>query len=468
MIESDSGAEGQAPAKACIFTRVIRCLKFENLEGPRCSLALPICDEFLSVAVYAVAIGVVSVGLALVGGGEAYALSAGCAAINGFTTGSAFYGPYYSLTTQPLDAGETVTLTASSADATWEFSTGTQDSIPSSPKYPVSVGAVNVTFTIPSGGVSAFGIFDTNYTGPGTMTNLSITCTGVATGTPSDSTNLRSLQNGITKSAATISGQVVSTAVNGAIDDAFSGGGAPLGFSPNGVSINFAAAPNSDVNRRIDTAFGALAYADTSTEAPHEFAPYRDWSAWLDLRGTGWQNDDTNVGATGGQFNLTGGIGRKLTPNLLIGVYSGYEYFKYDVRSVAGSMKGTGGSIGGYLGWRMRPTLRFDAMLGYTRMAYSGTAGTASGSFNGNRLLLSSGLTGSYGLGALQDRAVGQHLCAVGRARRVDRQSRHRRVEAQLLDRTHQPWRSAEQVSCLRHGDAHAVCRILRRLVFLG
>ncbi len=220
------------------------------------------------------------------------------------------------------------------------------------------------------------------------------------TGTSTDSANLRSLENGITKSASSVSGQVVSTAVDGAIDNAFSGGGAPLSFSSNGVSINFAAMPKSDVERRTDAAFSALAYAGVPTKAPRELALDREWSAWLDLRGTGWQNHDVNVGATGGQFNLTGGIGRKLTADLLVGVYSGYQYFKYDFASVAGNMKGAGGTIGGYVGWRVTPTLRLDATLGYTRMAYSGTTGTATGSFNGNRLMLSSGLTGSYGIGA--------------------------------------------------------------------
>lgn len=101
----------------------------------------------------------------------------------------------------------------------------------------------------------------------------------------------------------------------------------------------------------------------------------------------------------GTQANVTGGVGRKLTPDLLVGVFGGYEYFKYNIAALAGEMKGTGGAIGTYLGWRMSSTVRFDAALGYTRMAYSATSGTATGTFNGNRFVASSGLTGTYGLG---------------------------------------------------------------------
>ena len=135
------------------------------------------------------------------------------------------------------------------------------------------------------------------------------------------------------------------------------------------MSINFAATPKSDIEKRTDDAFSALGYADKGAKAmaykaPRSLTPYKEWSAWLDLRGTGWQNHDPNVGMNGAQFNATGGVGRKLTPDLLVGVFGGYEYFKYNVAALAGDMKGTGGTVGSYLGWRMSSTVRFDAALG--------------------------------------------------------------------------------------------------------
>lgn len=254
------------------------------------------------------------------------------------------------------------------------------------------------TFTINQPTAGALTIYFGVGSGP-------LTCTpaggggGGGTSPSSDSTNVRSLQTGITKSVANVSGQVVTTQIGGAIAEAFGTGGSPVTVGANGVSINFAATPKSDIEKRTDDAFSALAYAGNPTKAPRSLTPYKEWSAWLDLRGTGWQNHDPNVGMNGAQFNATGGVGRKLTPDLLVGVFGGYEYFKYNIAALAGEMKGTGGTIGSYLGWRISSTVRFDAALGYTRMAYSATSGTATGAFNGNRIVASSGLTGAYGLG---------------------------------------------------------------------
>lgn len=221
-------------------------------------------------------------------------------------------------------------------------------------------------------------------------------------GAPSDSQNLKSLQNSVTKSTAAMSTQIVTGAVGGAISSAFNGG-TPFSLNSGGVSINFAATPKSDIEERTDHAFEALAYAGKERKpvfkAP-KFAPEREWSAWMDLRGTGWQNHSANVGMNGAQFNATAGIGRKLTPDLLVGVFAGYEYFKYNMAALSAEMKGNGGSVGPYLGWRMSPTLRFDAMLGYGRVSYSAASGTASGSFHGDRLFGSTGLTGTYTYGA--------------------------------------------------------------------
>jgi len=218
-----------------------------------------------------------------------------------------------------------------------------------------------------------------------------------------DSVTLQSLQASVTKSTATMSTQVVTGVVSSAIANAFSAVTVtPVAVNSGGVSINFAATPKSEIEERTDHAFEALAYAGKEKKpilkAP-KYAIEREWSAWMDMRGTGWQNHNADVGMNGAQFNATGGIGRKLTPDLLVGVFAGYEYFKYNMAALNAEMKGSGGSVGPYLGWRISPTLRFDAMLGYARVSYSGSADTASGSFHGDRLFGSTGLTGTYAVG---------------------------------------------------------------------
>ena len=52
--------------------------------------------------------------------------------------------------------------------------------------------------------------------------------------------------------------------------------------------------------------------------------------------------------------------------------------------------------MGSYLGWKIIPTLRYDAAVTYSGIGYNGTAGTAQGNFNGQRWLVSTGLTGTY------------------------------------------------------------------------
>ncbi len=221
--------------------------------------------------------------------------------------------------------------------------------------------------------------------------------------TPADSTNARSLQTSITKSVATTPATVIAGALDGGIADGFSGGGTTPSIGPNGGFIGFAAIePRSEVQKRPDEAFAALAYAGNPTNAPFTKAPprtQREWSLWADIRGTGWKaNDTTGAGndLRGNQFNLTAGLGRKLAPNTLVGVVVGYEVFKYDVAALAGSLKGHGQSVGGYFAQRFGTNLLYDAALVWSNMSYNATSGTAAGSFTGSRWLFSSGLTGTH------------------------------------------------------------------------
>jgi autotransporter-like protein len=221
-----------------------------------------------------------------------------------------------------------------------------------------------------------------------------------STGTPTDSQKLQALQILISKLVATSSGAAITGAIDGAIGDAFSHGGSPVTLGPNGMTFNFAAEPKSDVAARTDDAFSALGYAGIPTKAPPRISLEREWSAWADVRGTGWNSNQTSGGLNGDQVNVTAGLGRKLTPDFLIGVVVGYEHFNYDVAALTGTMKGDGGTVGGYAAWRILQTLRWDTTLAWSDIAYNGTAGTASGSFTGHRWLASTGLTGTYGVGA--------------------------------------------------------------------
>jgi hypothetical protein len=194
--------------------------------------------------------------------------------------------------------------------------------------------------------------------------------TPVATG-PTDSQKLNSLQIAGSQIVATTSGQSITGGVQGGISDAFSNGANPITGGPNGLffSSGFAAESPPDPSG----AFAALAYATKApgyrTKAPPWVAE-RDWNVWADLRGTGWDRTNSDGDFRGDQFNLTAGVGRKLTPNFLVGLVTGYEDFRYNSTSLNGTFKGNGGTIGGYAAWRPASALRFDATLAWSDINY--------------------------------------------------------------------------------------------------
>jgi hypothetical protein len=221
-----------------------------------------------------------------------------------------------------------------------------------------------------------------------------------STGTPTNSLNLRSLQIAGTQSVATISGQVITGAIEDGIDNAFNNGTTPITFGPNGLFLSFAGEPQPPQHDpATQEALVALAYAgggNMTYKAPRPPSFDPGWSAWADLRGTGFDQNTAGVSSHEEQINVTGGLSRKLSPDLLVGLFTGYEDFSFTMSSIAGKLTGDGGTIGAYAAERFSEHWRADAMFGWTDMFYSGTAGTASGSFTGSRWLGSGGFTGNY------------------------------------------------------------------------
>ena len=217
---------------------------------------------------------------------------------------------------------------------------------------------------------------------------------------PTASDKVRGVQVQGSMQAASVSGAVMTDAVSGATSDAFANGGAPITMSSGGIVMNFTA----DVERqqasdpRNKDVLNALAYAGDARKAPRAMPVLdKSWSLWANIRGSGF--DRINASALdqrGTQLNATAGIGYKLRPDLLIGLFAGYESFTYDFAAVSGRLKGDGGTIGGYVGWKITPSLRWDVMAGWTGLSYDASAGAATGSFSGSRWIASTGLTGTH------------------------------------------------------------------------
>lgn len=256
---------------------------------------------------------------------------------------------------------------------------------------------------------------------------------------PADSAKLRALQINATKVVAQSSGQAISGAIDTAISEGFSDGGQYVTPGAGGLRFNFAAAPDGDDDKpqstpqglasqgsiayagdggtgrtgraggrgssRIDDAFAAIDRAAPTKATAARFKQQKDWLFWIDVRGTGidrWgSSGNIGQGATqatlyGQQINLLSGLTYRAAPDLLVGMVGGYENFSYTETHINGKLRGDGWTVGAYLGWKIIPTLRYDAALTYSGIGYDGTAGTAHGNFNGNRWMFATGFTGSY------------------------------------------------------------------------
>ncbi len=345
----------------------------------------------------------------------------------------------------PSQVGQAVTFTA-----TVTSSGGTPTGTVTFKDGVVAIGSA----TLAGGGVAALTISSLTrgshsitavYGGSATFITSTSAALVQAVNTPADSLKLRAMQVLAAPVIAQNSGAAISGAIDAAISEGFSDGGALMTPSGSGVRFNFSADPddkpanataphstdpfssangsfastghgfanqpspggNSSSSSRVDDAFGALAYAaPTKAPATPHYVEQRDWLGWAEVRGavldhwgSGTGAGGTVAGASmlyGSQVNLIAGLTRRLTPNFLVGVLGGYETFDYRSDALQGHLTGDGWTVGSYLGWKVTQTLRFDAAVAYSGIGYDGTAGTASGNFGGDRWMVSSGLTGTY------------------------------------------------------------------------
>ncbi len=234
-----------------------------------------------------------------------------------------------------------------------------------------AIGPVDVSVTTPAGSATAIGAY--SYT------------------VPADSQRLRSAQIAITPLVAQTSGQMMTASIDEAIADGF--GGANSGFftpSGSGMRLNFAAEPRS----RVDDAFAALAAADPKTKALPP--PRKEWLPWMQVSGSSWRTDVQTGDIRGGQVNILAGLTHRLGDDVLLGAFAGYENFDYTSNTLSARLKGDGWTAGGYFSWRFVQGMRADLGLAYSRLGYDGTAGTAHGTFAGERWLASFALVGTY------------------------------------------------------------------------
>lgn len=336
---------------------------------------------------------------ALLGTGQAFA-SAGCDAVNAGGFNEPLSLGFSTKSVSNFVVGDAITFTITTIGGGAEGWTLTSGNSTQLDQFVTGFTVTEVRFYTVTGN-NQDATLNQTITAPGPQGGLGVTATCIPAGSANtDSQKVRGLQIAASNLVAHTSGAAITGAINSAIDDAFNGGGPPLSFGPSGIAFNFTA-PRSQVSRRADEAFAALGYDGMPGKARPPPVIQSDWSAWADVHGTGWDRNDTRADLDGTQINVTAGLGRKLTPDLLVGVVGGYEHFKYKSTLLSGTLKGDGWTIGGYGAWRFAPHWRFDAALAWSDIAYDAVAGTAAGSFGASRWLASAGLTGRYAIAAL-------------------------------------------------------------------
>jgi IPT/TIG domain/Autotransporter beta-domain len=271
------------------------------------------------------------------------------------------------------------------------------------------VSATTITAITPA---HAAGAVDVSVTTPGGTDPILFNYLGPV---PADSVKLNSLEVSLTPVIAQASGAAISSAAADAISVGFSGNPQPL--TPNGSGFtfyfdadpqaqgsvapaddgvrSFAATPDQGTSR-IDDAFSEFTDTGNSNRAPPQPITPRDWLGWIDVRGTSFNSYAAGNDMTGIQGNALVGLTHRFTPDFLVGMLGGYEYFDYTDEALSGRLTGGGWTAGAYLGWRLASSLRFDAAFARSGIDYNGTAGTAAGAFSGGRWLASGGLTGTY------------------------------------------------------------------------
>ncbi|MCG6204084.1 putative Ig domain-containing protein [Rhodopseudomonas sp. HC1] len=257
--------------------------------------------------------------------------------------------------------------------------------------------------------------------------------------TPQDSLKLRALQVVATKVVAQTSGAAISGAIDTAISEGFADGGELIAPSGTGLRFNFTDDPSqgrtgasdpvvdsrwgpvgsretggnqavtafgigdprwsTHSRSRFDDTFAAVDRRAGITKAPPKSAAEpKDWLMWAEVKGAGigqWNASNSASVLSGNQVNALIGLTRKPLPDLLFGIVGGYETFDYKSGTLNGRLKGDGWTIGSYAAWRSAAGLRFDLAGAYSGIGYDGSAGTAFGSFDGRRWLISGGITGT-------------------------------------------------------------------------
>ena len=264
---------------------------------------------------------------------------------------------------QPLTFTASVTASAGTPTGLVTFRNGGQ-AIGS-----VQLAGGSATLVAASLGVGSHSITAV-YAGNATFASSTSSPLAQSMAVPHDSVKLKKLQVVASRIAAQNSGQAIAGTIDAAIEEGFAAGDQMIAPSELGLRLT------------------------SGANDPRRPAP--DFVLWSELRHTSMNPDGGRSDIGGNQTNAFAGLTVRIVPDLIAGIFGGYESFGYDVASLSGRLRGDGVTGGAYVGWRFLPGVRLDAGIAQSGVGYTGIAGTAIGSFNGARTLLTAGIAGTY------------------------------------------------------------------------
>lgn len=296
--------------------------------------------------------------------------SPGCDALNGT------YGPSFvatgSQTGTGFRAGDVISVTLLTGPNWVEI----QDTTPFATLATNNTVGSTLTYTVPA---------DTNHTlkvntvaGPATSSSWSCVSAPDPTTGSNDSSKLRSLQQGGTRTGAMAAGSAYSSIIQDAIGAGIAHRGGTSVSPPGGVPAG---------------ASGLGMGEDRRMSGPQPSSRLTPWingrfSESIDGGDVDWQHKTVAAGAS-----------YTLAPGLIVGGFGGYEKLDFDQDAIAGKLDGRGGTAGAYFGWMLDRKIRLDGAVAHTWLDYDATAGTASGDFAGRRWLGLARLSGDEASG---------------------------------------------------------------------
>lgn len=251
-------------------------------------------------------------------------------------------------------------------------------------------GGFSTTFTLGAGQTS----LDIYYTNASVISaTVTATCTS-PTVANTDSDKARAVQTIGSRLVSKQSAASISDAANSAITGQILG--EPTGLRPSlpptSSASNLGGPRDEPGQERSNLGAGS---SDVAAPMPRGQIRVGRLSLWSEARGTGILDRQSGAGGiAGSQINVTSGIGLQLRPGFVVGALSGYESFDYDLRSLGGNLKGDGYTGGLYVGGKIMSTAWFTLVGTYSRLAYDVAAGTASGTFDANRWMVSGTIAG--------------------------------------------------------------------------